>query len=152
MPLQALSVGVAIDVWKPQRGVVHSSFEHALNLLVEGELWTVLGALRPDSAFGIRLAPGARPGGCAARVAEAVHVRGGYLRLGQEVIDCRAASRWAPAPWAARARGLIARVEHVEQRALGRAWPRSAALASELAAALRGSDAELARALSRSVG
>jgi hypothetical protein len=46
----------------------------------------------------------------------------------------------------------MARIEQVEQRALGRAWPRSAALASELAKALGSSDAELARAVSRSMG
>src|SRR4051812_48892544 len=114
MPLQALSLGLGIDVWRPQLGVVHSTFDHALNLLMDGELWTVLGAARQDAPFGIRLTRTERLARLQVEPADRVHVRAGYMRLGVQVIDCRAAARWAPAPWGAPTSGLHARVSFVE--------------------------------------
>ena len=40
--LQAQTLGRQLDVWRPQTGVVHSVFEHAVNLIIDGELWTKL--------------------------------------------------------------------------------------------------------------
>lgn len=150
MPLQALSLGREVDVWRPRSGVVHSAFERAVNLLLDGELWTVLGAGRMDSPFGIRLAR------CDARfnvhITERVNVRAGYVGIGNMILDCRTASRWAPTRWVRPAMGLAARVATVELAARRRAWGESAGMASEVTGALRGSDAELARAVQRTVG
>jgi hypothetical protein len=152
MPTQALSVGLEIDIWRPQRGVVHSAFDHAVNLLMAGELWTVLAAPRQDAPFGIRLAPGERPRGLGVRAADHVHVRAGYMRVGQQIVDCRAAARWTPTRWGTPASGLDARVALLEQTARPRAWPGSIEIASHVIKALRRSDAELAQAVRRSVG
>jgi hypothetical protein len=152
MPLQALCVGLEIDLWRPQCGVVHSSFERAVNLLMAGELWTVLGAQQRDAPFGIRLALGGAAAAFAVKAADRVQVRAGYLRMGPHVVDCRTATRWAPARWSAPASGLAARVSLVEQKALPRAWPGSHDIAHDLLSALRGSDSDLACAMRRSVG
>jgi hypothetical protein len=152
MPLQALSVGLEINLWRPQQGVVHSAFEHAVNLLMGGELWTVLAAPQKDAPFGIRLAPSERPRGLDVRAADRVHVRAGYLRMGPHVVDGRAATRWTPGRWGSPASGSEARLARVEQRALTREWPGSSAIADDLIAALSRSDAELAGAVRRSVG
>jgi hypothetical protein len=150
MPLFAIALGREIDVCTAQAGVVHGSFENAVNLMMNGDMWTVLDAARPDGPFGIRLASGAAALG--ARVGDPVHVRVGYLGVGRRVIDCRSASRWGPAPWPRPAAGLAARLAAVEQAARGRAWEASAAMACDLGQALHHSDAELARAVRRSVG
>lgn len=150
MPLLAIALGCEIDVRAPQSGVVHSSFERAVNLIMNSDMWTVLDADRPDGPFGIRLAPGAAALG--ARVGDRVHVRAGYLGVGRRVIDCRSASRWAPAPWPRPAAGLAARLAVVEHAARGRAWAASAAMAHDLSEALHDSDADLDRAVRRSVG
>jgi hypothetical protein len=153
MPLQVLSLGFRIDTWKPQCGVVHSAFDHAVNLLMDGELWTLLGAPQHDAPFGIRLASGDSPRGLDVRAADRVHVRAGYMSVGPWIVDCRTATRWAPARWGAPARGLLTRVSVVEQTARHRAWSGSAEIANDVAAALLGSEsAELARAVRRSVG
>ena len=67
MPLQVASLGREVDVWSPRSGVVHSAFECAINLLLDGELWTVLGAARTDSPFGIDLRPAMRGSMCRRR-------------------------------------------------------------------------------------
>jgi hypothetical protein len=152
MPLQALSIGLEIDLWKPQCGVVHSVFDHAVNLLMAGELWTLLAAAQQDAPFGIRLAARDRPGGLELRAADGVHVRAGYLRVGRHIVDCRTAARWAPTRWRTRASGLDARVSLVEEKARPRAWPSSIEIANDLIAGLRSSDAELACAVRRSIG
>ncbi len=114
------------------------------------ELWTVLGAARTDSPFGIRLAHGdARFG---VRAANRVNVRAGYVSIGRTILDCRCASRWTPTRWARPARGLAARLATVELAARCQAWDESAAMAGDVTDALRGSDAELARAVKRTVG
>lgn len=154
MRLQAVSLGRHIDVWTPRAGVVHSTFDRAVNLLIDGELWTLLDAARPDAPFGIRLAPG--PGGCGVRAGDRVHVRAGCLSVGHVVVDCRAASRWTPAPWPQPAAGLGVRLAALERMTNPRAWPESIFMATDVADALRrsgsGSDADLASAVRRTVG
>lgn len=145
-----MSIGRELDVRTPRSGVVHSSFERAVNLLVDGELWTVIGAPRADSPFGIRLAPGDARFDVAA--GHRVQVRAGFVGIGDEVIDCRLASIWAPARWAQPASGLDFRLAAVEQVAQSRAWDRSAAMARDVTGALRESDARLADAVRRTVG
>jgi Protein of unknown function (DUF2877) len=150
MQLQALSLGREIDVWRPLIGVVHSSFESAANLLVDGEMWTVLGATRPDSPFGIRLAPSDAQ--FDVKAADRVSVKAGYVGIGRLILDCRTASYWAPTPWARPATGLASRLAAVEHAVRPRAWDESAGMACEVTDALRGSDAELARAVRRTLG
>jgi hypothetical protein len=146
MPLQALSVGCEVDIWRPQTGVVHSTFDRAVNLLMDGELWTVLRATRQDAPFGIRLASSGRSGGLDVQVADCVHVRAGYVGVGHLIVDCRMASRWAPTWWKKPVSGLEARLSAVEHMARPRAWAESADMASDVTDALRCSDAELAAA------
>jgi hypothetical protein len=150
VPVQATSVGCAVDVWTPRTGVVHSVFERAVNLLVDGELWTVLGTARADSPFGLRLASGGAR--FDVRVADPVSVRAGYVGVGRLVLDCRTASRWTPTRWRHPTPGLAARLANVERAARPRAWAESAAMAREVTDAQCGSDAELARAVRRIVG
>ena len=145
-----MSLGREVDVWKPRTGVVHSAFERAVNLLVDGELWTVLGAARADSPFGIRLAAG--DAALDVKAADRVNVRAGYVGLGRLIVDCRTASRWAPARWASPAPGLAARLAALEHAVRARAWHESAAMAGDVTDALRGPDAALAGAVRRTVG
>ena len=145
-----MSLGREVDVWRPRSGVVHSAFERAVNLLVDGELWTVLGAARADSPFGIRLA--ASDAALDVKAQDRVNVRAGYVGLGRLVVDCRTASRWAPTRWGQPAAGLAARLAAVADAARARAWHESAAMASDVTDALRGSDAALASAVRRTVG
>jgi hypothetical protein len=154
--MQALSLGSHVDVWTPRSGVVHSVFDRAVNLRVDAELWTVFDAAGQDTPFGIRLAVDNRQLGFGVRVADRVHVRAGYLGVGQLVLDCRTAPRWTPTAWAAPATGLEARICVVEQVAHPRAWPGSADSARAMTDALRtrgsGADAELIAAVRRCVG
>ncbi len=152
MSLQALSLGCKVDVWRPQTGVVHSAFERAVNLLMDGEMWTVVGVARQDAPFGIRLAPGGRSVGLDVRTADGVHVKAGYVGIGKVVLDCRTASCWSPARWAQPASGLDARLSAMEHKATQRAWPESADMASDVAHALCESDAELAVVVRQTVG
>ena len=150
MPLQVQSLGCEIDVWRPGTGTVHSVFERAVNLLVDGELWTVLEAEHSDAPFGIRLAP--RDDGFAAKAGDRVHVRAGFVGVGEMILDCRTAPRWTPTIWARPASGLEARLASVEHTARPRAWAESAGLAHDVVEALSGSDAGLALTVRRTVG
>ena len=150
MQLQTLSIGREIDVWRPLTGVVHSSFERAVNLTVDGELWTVLCATRPDSPFGIRLTQ--KDVKFDAKAGDHVNVRAGFVGIGRLILDCRTAPRWAPTRWARPATGLAARLTAVEDAVRLRAWHESAGIAWEVTEAMRGSDAEVARAVRRTVG
>jgi hypothetical protein len=135
---------------------VHSVFPRTVNLLVGGEMWSVLGPTQQDAPFGVRLAPSGGSTGLGVKPSDGVHVRAGYIRLGSLTIDCRAASRWTPVPWRAPPAGLLSRLSshlsRVEQAARPRAWAGSEDVATRVAAALRGSDAELGRAVRQSVG
>lgn len=150
MLLQSLSIGREVDVWRPRTGIVHSVFERAVNLLVNGELWTVLDASRPDAPFGIRLAHD--ESGFDVNAADRVHVRAGFVGVGDLIIDCRAASRWAPTSWTQPASGLASRLSTIEHVARSRAWAESGNMAGDVIDALHKSDAELARAVQRTVG
>jgi hypothetical protein len=150
--LAALSVGREIDPWMIRTGVVHSVFRRAINLLVDGEMWSVLGAEHPDAPFGIRLGNPRDCGGLGVAPRDTVHVRGGSIAVGRVAIDCRAASRWDPVAWCEPAVGLASRLFTVEQAARPRAWAESAHLATQVTLALAGGDAALARAVGRCVG
>lgn len=136
MLLHAISIGREIDLRSPRAGVVHSVFERAVNLAVDGELWTVFGASHPDSPFGLRLAPGALQALGDLRPGDPLRVRAGHAGLGRHVIDGRSAARWAPARWPAPAAGLGARLDALAHAARARAWPGSGRLADELMQAL----------------
>src|SRR4051812_48151358 len=112
MLLQALSLGHGVDVGKPRSGVVHSVFERAVNLLVDGELWTVLAGGWPDAPFGIRIARSL--GGFNVISGDCVNVRAGFVGVENLIFDCRTAARWRPTPWAQPAGGLIARLAVME--------------------------------------
>ncbi len=160
MLLQALSIGHGIDIWRPQTGVVHSAFDRAANVLMEGELWTVLGTVpgtvRPDAPFGIRLAPGGGTARLHVRATDPVNVRAGHVSVGRLIIDCRTATRWVPTGWTRPAPGLEARLCKLEQRARSRAWSESASMAKDVTEALGNAgaadDAELAAAVRRTIG
>src|SRR5262245_44008536 len=128
MQLQARSLGFEIDVWKSQHGDVHSCFDRAINLWIEGELWTVLGAGLPDAPFGIRLAARDHLADLGVQAGDRVFVRAGYLRLGPCVVDCRAAQHWTLERWETPVGDLAARLGYVERVASPRAWSGSAGL------------------------
>jgi hypothetical protein len=154
--MQALSLGSLVDVWTPRFGAVHSVFHSAINLRVDAELWTIFDAAGQDAPFGIRLAVDPPHAGFGVRVADRVHVRAGYVGIGQLVLDCRSAPRWTPAAWAGPGFGLEARIGRVERAARPRAWSASAARAREVTDALRSvggcPDAGLGAAVRRTVG
>lgn len=154
--MQVLSLGSALDLWSARAGSVHSVFSGAVNLRVEDELWTVLSATRQDCPFGIRVAVDHRHRGFGVGVGELVQIRAGCVRLGHLVLDCRAAPRWTPAPWAEPLVGLARRLAVAERAARERAWIGSVSLAAELRIALcangPGADAQLAGAVRRTVG
>jgi len=150
--LQAQTLGRQLDVWRPQTGVVHSVFEHAVNLIIDGELWTVLAPERPDIPFGIRLAPGHRPDTLNVRPMDHVHVRAGYVGFGSLILDCRTAACWTPSRWRPPATGMEARLASVERLARPRSWRESIGMANDVANALRKSDVELAGAVRRTLG
>jgi len=154
--LHALSIGHGIDICRPQTGVVHSAFDRAANLLMAGELWTVLGAARPDAPFGIRLAPGDGAARLNVRVNDPVNVRAGHVSVGRLIIDCRTASCWVPTGRMQLAPGLEVRLGILEQRARSRAWAESASMAHDVTEALgkagSAADAELVAAVRRTIG
>ena len=152
--LRARSLGSALDLHRARTGVVHSVFAGALNLAMDGELWTVLDAPRPDLPFGIRLEGGA-PAGWGGAVAGALaRVSGdGSLSVGRLSIDCRHASRWLPSPWGRPAAGIAARLDAVEALAAPRAWSGTVAMARTVTGALtRPDDQPLAECVRAVVG
>ena len=150
MPQPVLSLGGGVNIWLPQTGTVHSVFPRAVNLLVGGEMWTVLGASHPDAPFGIRLAQSSS--GLEVAEGDRVHVRAGFVSVGKLILDCRTATRWIPTRWAKPASGLAARLSMIERAARPHAWAESARMASDVIDALRGGDSELASAVRRVVG
>jgi hypothetical protein len=136
--VQALSLGSRVDVWTPRVGVVHSVFDGAVNLEVDGELWTVFGAGGQDAPFGIRLACDDRHPRLSARVGDRVSIRAGYVGIDRLVLDCRTTPRWTASPWTAPAPDLEARICIVEQAARSRAWHGSEGLAHTVMDALHG--------------
>jgi hypothetical protein len=151
IPLQALSLGREVDVWRPKTGVLHSVFARAVNLTMGGEMWTLLAAEKADMPFGIRVtlpnfdALGLRRG-------NAVNVRAGYVGVGSRiVIDCRAAARWMPACPDKSERGLEQRLAVVATAARGRSWCESAQMAHDVRTSLD-EPATLEAALAKVVG
>jgi hypothetical protein len=154
--LQAISIGSEVDLRAPRAGRVHSAFAHAVNLAVDGELWTVFDADHAESPFGLRLTPGALQALADLRPGDPVGVRAGHAGLGPHVIDGRGAVRWVPARWPAPAAGMTARLAILAQAAGARAWPGSQRLADEVLQALRSrgdaADRQLAEAARRTLG
>jgi hypothetical protein len=151
MRFQVALVGAGIDVVGPSSGVVHSSFARALNMLVDGEMWTVLGADRAASPFSIGLAAGS--GRFGANVGDRVNVRAGYVGIGRITLDCRSAARWTLRSWSRPVTdGLAIRLANVEDLARPRAWDRSVEMACEVTNALLREDAVLNRAVRRTLG
>ena len=151
MLLHAVTLGCAIDLRAPRVGRVHSVFARAINLAVDGDLWTVFACDHPDSPFGLRLAAGDLAPLQELRAGDPVHIRAGHLGLGPHVIDGRCAARWAPRRWRPPASGLDQRLAAVELGSSRRAWPGSADLARDLTRALQCHGPQACQPLSEAV-
>jgi hypothetical protein len=153
--IQALTLGHAVAVQRSASGAVHSVFPRAVNLEIDGDLWTLLTSGRDDLPFGVRTA-------CAGFDAlglvrgDRVAVRAGYVGIAARekdvVVDCRAATRWIPARTGAAAPGLHARLGIVADAAASRAWHGSARMAQAVVSALQQRDSNLDRVLRDVVG
>lgn len=132
---QAAVLGDALDLRSGRTGRVHSVFDHAVNLLIDTNLWTILGDADRLSPFSIALAhwPDA---GIGARAGDAVQIRAGFVGLGANVVDCRAVPCWSGQPWANAAGRLEQRLTAVEAAARARAWAGTAPLVARLSDAL----------------
>lgn len=140
MEIQAISVGHGINVDTVRAGVAHSVFARAANLLIEGEMWTLLAEDQGDLPLGVRLAVkdltalGLRRG-------DPMNVRAGFLGIRSRAaiitIDCRAVSRWVPHGLSRLEPGLMDRLSVVEAVARDRAWSGSAAIARVAMTALK---------------
>ena len=150
--LPALCIGHRVELARPQAGCVHSCFEGAVNLLIEGNLWSLLDGARSDLPFGIRLATGTAPGRLELRVGQPVQAKAGYLGVGPLTIDCRMAMRWWPRGWSVPTAGLAARLDRVERIAAPRAWRDSAEMAVAVTEALLRRGPGAAAMLSGTVG
>lgn len=147
----ALSLGYALDVGSEACGVVHGVFRHAVNVMIRGEMWTLLAEAKSDLPFGIRVAfPDFDPLGL--QRGEPVHVRAGFVGIGSRlVVDCRAAGRWAPASESGVAPGLMQRLAVVAKSARGRSWSGSAEMARAAKSAME-EPAPLGDVLAKIVG
>jgi hypothetical protein len=150
-PVQAVSVGHALDVDSAGSGVVHSVFARAVNLTIGGDMWTLLAAEKADMPFGIRVAlPDFDALGL--RRGDSVNVRARHVGVDSRlVIDCRAAARWMPVCQHKHERGLKQRLAVVAKAARDRSWRESARMARAVRAAL-GAPATLGAALAKVVG
>jgi len=149
---QAVAIGASLDVTTGRTGRVHSVFDRAVNLLVDAQLWTIIAEMARVSPFTICLPPGSD-----ARMGAAqdmpVHVRAGYVRFGNTVIDCRVARRWSVTAWPSVAEGLTARLALASARVRPAAWRGSGELAREVLDGLASCQARrLNEAVARSVG
>jgi hypothetical protein len=147
----ALSLGYALDMGPVSCGVVHSVFRHAVNVMVCGEMWTLLAEAKSDLPFGIRVALrdfdtlGLQRG-------EPVHVRLGFVGIDSRfVVDCRSAARWVPLPGSAPAPGMMQRLSMVVKSARGRSWSGSADMALAVKSAMR-APATLDHVLAKIIG
>jgi hypothetical protein len=139
----AVSLGHCLDVETVRRGIVHSVFDHAVNLLVASDLWTLLDVGRHDMPFGIRLESTGfsivRP-----RHGDPVSVRSGFVGIASgaaaHVVDCRSAPRWWPRRASRLARGLERRLAVVEMAARVRAWRGTVAIADAVRSVVAGPD------------
>ena len=148
-------VGYALDVDLDCVGAVHSVFSRAVNLEIEGEMWTLLASDCADLPFGIRL-PVRSLDAFAIRVGGCVHARAGFIGLGRPgrrlVVDCRAAPRWAPVSPFSLASGFPARLALLSQEATALAWCGSRPMARLATSALRRGAGALEDALTRIIG
>ena len=148
----ALSIGYALDAGPASCGVVHSVFRHAVNVMIRGEMWTLLPEAKSDLPFGIRVAlrdfdaHGLQRG-------EPVHVRSGFVGIASRfVVDCRSATRWVPAgPVSETATDLMQRLAVVMKSAHGKSWSGSAEMARSVKSAMR-APATLDHVLSKIIG
>jgi hypothetical protein len=132
-------------------GVVHSVFARAVNLILRGDLWTLLAEHRTDLPLGIRvpLSDFETLGLCRG---DPVHVRARFVGIGARlVIDCRSAPRWVPASGQQCQPGLRERLAVLARTVRGRSWHNSAGMAQALRAALNQANA-LEKILTHVVG
>jgi hypothetical protein len=149
--IHALSVGHALDVNSAGSGVVHSVFAHAVNLMICGNMWTLLGEHKGDLPFGIRL-PLSNLGTLGLRSGEPVSVRSGFVGVAASlVVDCRMAARWAPSREKKLEPGLERRLTFVATAAGRRSWHESGQMAQALRSAVN-DPTTLCDALSKVVG
>ncbi len=136
--VQAVSLGHALDLDRADCGVVHSVFARAVNLLVRGELWTLLAEEKADLPFGFRLAlPNSGTVRC--RRGEPVNIRAGFVGVGSGlIVDCRAARRWVPRYAQKLEPGLERRLDDVAEAVRGRSWRESAVMAQAIRSAILG--------------
>lgn len=110
-------------------GTVHSVFARAVNLMIGGDMWTVLATEKTDRPFGIRVTLPSFDS-LDLHSGDPVNIRAGYLGIGSRlVIDCRAAVRWKPARGNKPERGLEHRIALVAAAAGDRSWCESAPMA-----------------------
>lgn len=149
--VQALSLGFAFDAGPANSGEVHSVFRHAVNVMIGGEMWTLLAEAKSDLPSGIRVALrdfdafGLRGG-------EPVHVRSGFVGIASRlVVDCRAAARWVPACPPCPAPGLTQRLAVVAQAVCGKSWSGSSEMARAVMSAMH-APATLGKVLAKIIG
>lgn len=132
----ARSLGYALSAGPATRGVVHSVFRHAVNVSMDGEMWTLLAEGKSDLPFGIRVAlPDFAALGL--RRGEPVQVRPGFVGIGSRlVVDWRTAARWVPAAKNEIAHGLRQRLAVVTDAVCGKAWSGSAEMAQAVKSAM----------------
>lgn len=155
LTVQASTLGPALDFHSARTGLVHSVFAHAVNVVVDTDLWTLLASGQPDLAFGIRttLSDCAALGACRG---EPVAIRAGFIGIGtgaaRVVVDCRAATRWRPAAPRTTAPGLERRLTQLAAAMAGRCWQGTGMLAQRVTAALLDEPRSLAGVLAQVVG
>ncbi|HEX3403253.1 MAG TPA: DUF2877 domain-containing protein [Acetobacteraceae bacterium] len=133
VPLQAVSIGPTLNHDAVVTGVVHSSFPHALNMVVGDDLWTLLSLGKSDLPFGIRVAADTLAG-LPICPGDRVSVRGGFLAVGMQgvVVDFRAAPHWRVSPPARLAPGIEERLAIVARATAANAWSESSNIAFDV--------------------
>jgi hypothetical protein len=134
VPLQAVSIGPALNHDAVVTGAVHSLFPHALNMVVGDDLWTLLPVGKSDLPFGIRVAADTLAG-LPISPDDRVFVRGGFLAVGSQAVavDFRAAPHWRVSRPTRLAPGLEERLAIVARAAEANAWRESSIIASDVA-------------------
>ena len=142
----AISLGHAVDTQTASAGIVHSVFDHAVNLALGADLWTLLDAGRHDMPFGIRIGSAAF-GTLRLKIGDHVSVRCGFVGIASgascHAVDCRTAPRWQPRRAGRLAPGLDRRLAVVAAAASGRAWHGASAMADALRSVLGTADAKV---------
>jgi len=150
-PVRPLSLGHALDADRTACGVIHSVFSHAVNVAIDGDLWTLLAAGKGDMPFGIRV-PVRDFDALGLQRGDAVHVRSGIVSIGPRLsINCRGARKWSPAREGEISLGLMQRLAVVAKAARAKSWSVSPSLARALKSAMY-TPATLGPVLSRVVG